>query len=655
MSKLIDKTPAQNFKDAFPVANGRIGAKVYGNPGHEILKLNEESLWSKAFYDRNNPQSLKAIKDIRTLVSQDRLVEAQEQVLESLSGIPKEQACCCPSGEIHLDFYDAEHSKSKGFDKHDSYRREIDFETGIVTSEFSIESSISGEKDFSRGSSDRSITYTRECFASGSGNVLVYHISSSVPKSIYLRASIVKSGCAKKYALTNDTISVLDVNGFPSCIMMTAVASGGAVSVKGEYLVVEKSDYVTLYIDVETGYRRGHFRSKQGDVHKKPLAAASKCADLALKRICFASGTSYENLKSDHIADWSSWNSQAILSIDGKENPEWEYAKYKLLCDLHPQATLPKTKYGLWSENGGERFCLTDNSIYRHAAGMAGLSRLNGTLFKFAARLYRHGKATSESMYGSEGFVCHGSTDIWGDAAPCGTDLSTSYSPLGALAFAKALIEYYEYTLDMKVLKKYFKILKAASTFFLNQLVPVDEKKHLVLTPAFTESCMAENSREDSIAIRDIFALTLRAMKYLGKNSDSLAFDISDAEKKLDVAECQSAENRTTDTEDFDGWLCSARDSIIKCRMNNGRVEITLLESIPEDWKNGSLKNVQLMGNITCDIEWKDLKLENALLHVEPGIAFCKNLFIIYEGKGYETHLSGDGTLDVRNILPSTI
>ena len=130
----------------------------------------------------------------------------------------------------------------------------------------------------------------------------------------------------------------------PSCLMMTAVASGGSVCVKGEYLVVEKSDDVTLYIDVETGYRRRHFRAKQGDVHKKPLAAASRCADLALKRICFASGTTYENLKADHIADWTSWNTQAILSIDGKEDLDWEYAKYKLLCDLHPQATLPKIK-----------------------------------------------------------------------------------------------------------------------------------------------------------------------------------------------------------------------------------------------------------------------------------------------------------------------
>ena len=332
MSRLTKKSPAADYADAFPVANGRLGAKVFGNPGHEIIRLCEESQWSGAFHDRNNPQCREALKETRTLLGQGRFGEAQEQVFECLSATPSDQTFYCPSGEIHIDFYDGEHKslyevaggKRNCFAGCDAYKREIDFETGIVSSEFSIESSVGGEKDFSRSSPDSSITYTRECFASGSGNVIVYHISSSVPKSIYFRANIEKKGCAKKYSLTNDTVSILDVNNFPSCIMMTAVSSGGTVCIKGEHIVVEKSDDVTLYIDVETGYRRGHFRSKMGDVHKKPLAAASGCADLALKRICFASGTSYENLKADYISEYSSWNNQALLTVNGTGNIDWD-------------------------------------------------------------------------------------------------------------------------------------------------------------------------------------------------------------------------------------------------------------------------------------------------------------------------------------------
>lgn len=664
MSKLIYKSPAENFEAAFPIGNGRIGAKVYGNPNHEVLKLNEESLWSKPFYNRNNPQSLKANKEINTLISQERWEEAQDLVYECLSATPTEQASYCPSGEIHIDFYDTEHSKNNSFEKIDSYKREIDFDTGIVSSEFSIESSISGEKDFSRNSADSSITYTRECFASCNGNVLVYHISSSVPKSIYLRASIVKPGCVKKYPLTNDTISVLDINGFPSCIMMTAISSDGTIYTKGEYLIVEKSDDVTLYINIETGYRSRHFRVKQGDVHKKPLSIALKCADIALKRICFASGTSYENLKKEFIADYASWNTQAKLLIDGKPDTTWDFAKYKLLCDIQTQSTLPKIKKGLWTEKEGSRFNLLDNSLYRYSAGMVGLSKLNKPFFNFTKRLYKHGKMTSEFMYGIEGFVCHNSTDIWGDTSPCGTNFSTSYSPFGALSFANALIEYYEYTLDKKTLKKYFSIIKSSSEFFLSRLSLVDEKKHLILSPSFTDGWntsegktifITKYSKKDSLTIKELFENTLKIMKYLSIPHNSFSFDLYNAIEKLNIQDSKEINSTINTIDSFDEWLTNAKNSILRCRMKKDRIELTLLESVPDNWENGSLKKVQLMGNIFADIEWKNKKFVHAFLYTEHGTTFWKNFSIVYEGKEYNTQLSETGKLDLKNVLPSTV
>lgn len=674
MSKITEKSPAQNYNDAFPVGNGRLGAKVYGTPGHEILTLNEESLWSGAYHNRLNPQSLESLDEIQTLVTQERYAEAQELAYEGLAGTPDKCTSYIPSGTVHIDFYDAEHKgmtdsecrSRNNFADADSYKREIDFETGIVSSQFSVEGSVAGQKDFSRTSSDSSITFTRECFASGSGDVIVYHISSNVPNSIYFRANIEKPGCSKKYNLTNDTISVLDANGTPSCIMMTAVASGGTVSVKGEHLIVEKSDYVTLYIDVETGYRRRHYRSKMGDVHKKPLAAASKCADLALKKICFASGTSYENLKADYIAEYSSWNNQALLTVCGKEDPQWDYAKYRLLCSLRPCASVPKTGSGLWIENESEEnFNLNDNSIYFYSSGMTGLAGLCQPFHKFIRRLSKHGRSVARKMYGTEGLACHSRTDIWGDAAPCGTELGSSFSPFGALSIARAAVENYEYTLNLREFKKDFKFLREASIFFLENLSPVNEKTELILSPAFTGGWeksdgeffyIAKSSGEDSAKIRELFQLTLRGMKYLGvSQADPFAVQLSDAASKLKVNSESNAEPLKADRENFDGWLCAKKDGILKCRSRKGRIELTLLENVPEEWKDGSLKNVQLMGNIIGDIEWKDCKFEKALLHVEPGTAFWKDLTVVYEGKEYTTRLSDNGTLDLRNVLPSTI
>ena len=61
------------------------------------------------------------------------------------------------------------------------------------------------------------------------------------------------------------------------------------------------------------------------------------------------------------------------------------------------------------------------------------------------------------------------------------------------------------------------------------------------------------------------------------------------------------------------------------------------------------------MGNILCNIEWKDGKFENAVLYTNPGTVFWKKLLIKYDGKEYNTQLSEDGKLDLKNVLPSTI
>ena len=40
------KQPAEEWIEALPVGNGRLGAMVYGKVTNELLQLNEESLWA---------------------------------------------------------------------------------------------------------------------------------------------------------------------------------------------------------------------------------------------------------------------------------------------------------------------------------------------------------------------------------------------------------------------------------------------------------------------------------------------------------------------------------------------------------------------------------------------------------------------------------
>ena len=85
----------------------------------------------------------------------------------------------------------------------------------------------SGSVDLSNGTNGSYVTFTRECFASASSDVLVYHISASMPKSIFLRLKIEGETFPKKYNLTEDTVVALCDSGIPFAAMVTAVASGG--------------------------------------------------------------------------------------------------------------------------------------------------------------------------------------------------------------------------------------------------------------------------------------------------------------------------------------------------------------------------------------------------------------------------------------------
>ena len=108
MNSIWYNESAENWNEAFPLGNGRLGAMIYGKAGHEIIELNEESVWSKIYADRNNKNAKASLKKIRELVNLNRISEAQEVVLENFTSVPEEQAYYKCAGKIHIDFYDEE-------------------------------------------------------------------------------------------------------------------------------------------------------------------------------------------------------------------------------------------------------------------------------------------------------------------------------------------------------------------------------------------------------------------------------------------------------------------------------------------------------------------------------------------------------------------
>src|SRR6185295_9452987 len=82
--KLWYQQPAKNWNEALPVGNGRLGAMVFGGALSERLQLNEDSLWSGAPQDADNPEALEALPKIRLLLFEGKYSEAQQMANHAL-------------------------------------------------------------------------------------------------------------------------------------------------------------------------------------------------------------------------------------------------------------------------------------------------------------------------------------------------------------------------------------------------------------------------------------------------------------------------------------------------------------------------------------------------------------------------------------------
>ena len=76
--KLWYDRPAEQWIEALPLGNGRLGAMVFGDPTHDELQLNEETVWGGSPYNNTNPKAKDALPEIRRLLFEGKNLEAQK-------------------------------------------------------------------------------------------------------------------------------------------------------------------------------------------------------------------------------------------------------------------------------------------------------------------------------------------------------------------------------------------------------------------------------------------------------------------------------------------------------------------------------------------------------------------------------------------------
>ncbi len=672
MKTICSKSPAQNWDQAFPVGNGRLGAMVWGNPAHEVIQLNEESVWSSPFIDRNNPSCRKSLSKINAFVKEGRNAEVQDLLHTCFNPVVKNHAMYQTAGEFHIDFFLAEGAVP--YSECSGYKRSLDFETGVANTTFTSESPLPSTAIFSGGRRGSSIEYYRDVFVSQTQDVVIIHIGASTPKSIHLRANFDRGNfVSKAIALADDTIALQDTHGIPFTLMATAVCSGGRVKTSGANLIVDSADEVVIYIDVQSAWRKGSYSMKKGNVHSSQNSLATWSSDFALKKLCFASSCEYSDSYKEHVSEFSELYNQEKLELSPKDENDanpifiedilsksmektplanelyWNWCRYLYVSSLKKNEVPAAGYWGLW------------NNSFDSEQGRAGVSldflnfamgqELPSALIK---RIYKNGKKTARVMFGMEGFAAFDSTDLWGDSAPCSGFGKESIVPLGGIKIALFIKDCYERTMDSKFLRKNFYVIKSACDFFEDFL-----GREFVL------------SEEEKNLIAKFFDCAVTCAKYL--KVDEKASELSKWKSEFErlsssINEEKGASVKQKKSKDSveifaDGFspvffagksLCEMNAGLVQSDFKDGTVRIELLPSLALPWKSGRLQGLRIKGNLVLNIEWKDGNLKAADLQAVPGSRHAESVCVTYKGKSYEAAFS-ENSLDILNVLPTTI
>src|SRR5580698_5538317 len=147
------RQPAEKWTDALPIGNGRLGAMVFGGVDSERLQLNEDTLWSGAPREWNNPDAKQHLAEVRRLVLDHEDYVGADRECRQMQGPYNESYLVMANLHIQM-----EHASSA-----QDYRRELDLDTAVSRVSYRV-----GRAE-----------YVREAFASAPGHVIVVRLTTA--------------------------------------------------------------------------------------------------------------------------------------------------------------------------------------------------------------------------------------------------------------------------------------------------------------------------------------------------------------------------------------------------------------------------------------------------------------------------------------------
>lgn len=151
----------RDFYEALPIGTGRLGAALHGHTDKELIRLNEESIWSGGPMSKIPPTARSALSPLREQILQGRLTQADQNWVANFTPEYDDMRRYQPAGELRIDF---NHTSNKT----SGYRHALDVSTGL----------------YSLGYVFGGVEFGREAVGSFPGNVLAFRLFANKAEAL---------------------------------------------------------------------------------------------------------------------------------------------------------------------------------------------------------------------------------------------------------------------------------------------------------------------------------------------------------------------------------------------------------------------------------------------------------------------------------------
>lgn len=524
--KLNFAQPAKSWVQALPIGNGRLGGMVFGGIAEERIQMNEDSIWYGGPRNRDNPDALHHLAEVRRLLFEGKPQEAERLARIGMTSTPQHFGPYQPLGDLKLQFEGTRGDAS-------GYVRELDLEDGIATVQYT-----------SSGT-----TFRRELFASAADQVMAIRLTADKPGSLTFSAIVNRRPFEGAVERIDEKALAMSAkcgdDGVRYSAVLRADAEGGSVRTVGNYISVEGADAVTLIVAAQTSFR-----------HEDPLGVCLEQADAAVR-------SGYAALRDRHKAEHRSLFNRVELEFDvpapvreatealpidarlkrvrdgerdiGLEALFFQYGRYLLMASSRP-GSLPANLQGIWSESHtppweADYHININLQMNYWPAEVANLAECHEPLFDLLDRLRVNGRRTAKTVYGAGGFVAHHATDLWADTAIQGSYVPAVFWPTGGAWLALHLWEHYKYGVsDSFLSERAYPVMKEAAQFFLDFLV-LDGQGRLVTVPSLSPEnkyalpngntgCLCVGPSMDTQIVHALFGGCIEASQRLGVDEE---------------------------------------------------------------------------------------------------------------------------------------